>query len=223
MFKFFIEGVVFTRGLPNGVTWFLIALFYCKIGVDILQKHQKYKLFILLFFLMVILASLFTKLPFWLCQGAIAFSFYIIGYESKDKILKIVDTCKVKWLIIIALLGVNIILSFLNGKVSMAVLLYGKLLRPFNLLVFYINALVGTLMLILLSSYYNKANKIITLISTSLMSILVLQQYFLTTIRSIVGEDLTNITLATLLSIAIIAICMFLSKMVDNVTISRRY
>lgn len=221
MFKCFLLGVVFTRDLPNGVTWFLIALFYSKLGTDILQKYPKYRFIILLLILLLIPLSLFVKLPLWLCQGAIAFSFYIIGFKFKDKILAFVDGCKCKWLIVVVLLGINVLLTLLNGKVSLAVLLFGRLLRPCNLLVFYINALVGTLMLILLSSYYNKANTIITSVSKSLMPILVLQQFFLTTIRSIAGGSLTNIALATLLSIAIIAICVFLNKMVDYVKIPR--
>lgn len=217
MFKSFVTGTLFTRNIPNRVTWFLFALFYCKVFCDSYYKYKLGTLFTI-FFLLII--SFFAKMPFWLGQGAVAFSFYLIGHLLKKWILEIPNFPKrIMWVVV--LLITTIFLSNFNGKVSIFSLTFGNLSRPINYFIFYINALVGSTMLLLLSSFINKKNILVSFFSGSLMSILVLQMFFISTSRTIYGDDLPSLSLAFVYTIIIMVICVLFDKIYTYVKIQR--
>lgn len=208
MAKCFAKGIILSKNMPNGVTWFLLALFYCKVLCDCYLKYRKVTLSLIC---ILIAISFFVKLPLWTGQGAVAFSFYLLGHHFKKHILDITNKPhRLFWAVVLLLL--TACLSLLNGKVSIFSLTYGELTRPFNVLVFYVNALIGSTMLLVLSSYVNKENSIVSFFSGSLVSILVLQMFFIATCRTFFGEDLPNIVLGIVFTLAIMVFCVFIDK-----------
>ena len=142
--------------LPLGPLWFLVALFWDRTLFACLSKLFKNKYILLVVSLIVGLGLYFglsvNVLPFKSAGtnifsircAAMALPFYAFGY-----LLKGVDLTRIKNrpLIIVLLLVFYVVSTLYNDGCGIDELLYGK-----NMMLYYINAIVGTLAVILFFS-----------------------------------------------------------------------
>lgn len=225
MMKCFIRGLFFIKNLPNSVTWFLLVLLYCKVIVDVISKYNINKTIVLGGLLIMNLFALKygMSIPFWIGNVAMALPFYYIAFVYNKKIMGwLRETYKNKIIVIFIIsLLISICLSKINGKVSIFTVNFGGMQIPVNILIFYLNAFAGIIMLLSICSLFDKPNRIIKEMGNALMAILVLQQFFLTSIRSVYGFEIPNYGLAILFSIAIMIISTVLSKLYYNVKLRK--
>ena len=106
-----------------------------------------------------------------------AIPFYFIGYFFSNQ-LKTIKNTRSKLYFIPILLIINILITTLNGRVSMYNVFYGHTNLFCSILLFYLNGLVGTLMIVFLSLSVNGYKNFISSISNSLITIVGMQSFF---------------------------------------------
>lgn len=170
------DGILGTGNLPSGVTWFLVALLWCKLMMDIIHCHQKvgWAIFVLLFFVTIGLHIQFMLIR----NGMMAFPFYYLGSRYRQEIGRIIQR---PYSIFYAFLCLMILIALvsLNGKVSVYDVSFGRNNLPAYISVplFYLTAIVGSLMILFVSVQF-KSNRVITFLATSLITILGVQAIF---------------------------------------------
>lgn len=137
-----------------GTLWFLLALFWAKLGYYIIRKKTKYPLLvsILISTILSFAQPISQYLPFCLLQGATAIGFVAVGSWIKDhqQVLK-------KWWVILLLL-IGWVLTIRFGATDIALVKYR----------FYLLSLVGGIGGTLCLYYLSVLFKRFKLISTSL-------------------------------------------------------
>ena len=134
--------------LPSGPLWFLIALFQVKllfsIGVLLYRKNCMWTIPFSCF----LIITYNCRIPFFSVESALlAFPFYCVGFFLQE--LHVLDKfppkryCNV--LIGMALLAYIVLFGVKNGRVDIDGCLYGN-----NIVFFYLNGTIGTIMIILL-------------------------------------------------------------------------
>lgn len=175
------------KTMPNSVCWFLFALFWCKIICDI-YIHKPYVLIATL-----LISFLFLRLikisPFFLCQGIMSCPFYILGYKYKNNILKILKFKYIYFIIPFVLIS-TIMLTQINGRVSILGLIFGNTFFPLNCFIFYINAILGSALVFVISKVVRFNHSICERISESLLSILGFQKIITTSYIQFFGYDM---------------------------------
>lgn len=170
------NGVLGKEYLPAGVTWFLVALLWCKLLMDCVHWNKKvgWSIFFFLFFITIGLHIRFMLIR----NGMMAFPFYYIGCRYKKQIEQFVFRPHPLLYVALCLLIV-IGLTHLNGRVSSYGVKFGSNHLPTVLCVslFYLNAMTGSIMMLFLSTCF-KENHIITYFATSLITILGMQAIF---------------------------------------------
>lgn len=196
-----------TKISGNPVCWFLIALFWCKVFTDFIKK--KYYYYILgILLLSVGLAYFFQDSIFFIIQGFIALPFYYIGYKFKDTINTFLKDKNSSQLLLIAFLcfALNIYITTINGRVSVFGHHFGSLHVPINILVFYLNACVGSIGVFCLSSMLRIGKSMMQKLSNSLISIVGLQALFVYSYESMFGFD-QPFVISTIATILIMVLC----------------
>lgn len=151
----------------NGVTWFLFALFWVKILANIFIRNKKIGSLILLAFVFF-----YFKNFLFIGQAVLCLPFYLMGYYLKNKIVSL-SKYKTLSLMSIPLLGLCFYITTINGRVSCFSTTYGN-----SILLFYLNGVIGSLMVLTFSFLLSKRVRIIELISGSLISAVGLQRIF---------------------------------------------
>ncbi len=126
---------------PNAVAWFLAAFFWDRMLLEIYFKYPRYfsVIFLLLFFVCVAL----QHHNLFLAQGLMAFPFYYLGYRLGNKVQFPPDVPRLA-LSAVALALLSFLLTMLNRRVSILNVLFGHGVFPLNLVLFYVNGLAGT-------------------------------------------------------------------------------
>lgn len=163
-----IHAIVMSQEIfCNGVTWFLFALFWVKILANIFIRNKKIGSLILLAFVFF-----YFKNFLFLGQAILCLPFYLMGYYLKDKIVSL-SKYKSLSLMSIPLLWLCFYITTINGRVSCFSTIYGN-----SILLFYLNGVIGSLMVLTFSFLLSKRVRIIELISGSLISAVGLQRIF---------------------------------------------
>ncbi len=145
-----------------------------------------------------------------------AFPFYCWGYLHKNHFLKIEK--KGEFFLILAglvCLLCTFVLTLLNGRISMAFVNYGNLPYKLNVLVFYINGIVGSILILIISCCVKKEYKIIKWLSDSLVSILGYQYLIYMFVLGFIGYEGHSI-LKIFVSIAIMILSVVLHYMLTK-------
>jgi len=204
--KDYFHRIIYGTSGANTACWFLFALFWCKIVVDIYD--QKKTACIMLWLTSFILCILLHKNILYIGQAAMGLPFFLLGYLCKEQVNTFLQV-RYKPYIITLLLSLTILLTFVNGRVSMAGLMFGNLPPIMNVAVFYLNALVGSFALLLLSVMIRYESTIIKDIAQSLISIVGLQFLFTESYRYRIGySGGVNYLYIIIFSIGIICICV---------------
>ncbi len=168
------KSIIIGRNISaNPMLWFLLALFWVRILSNIIIK--KPKVFVGVFIFFFILINTFRINFFFVGTALMALPFYLFGHYNKD-IINTVITHRKKILFFALFFVSTIFISSINGKVSMMGIKYGN--TPYfivNLILFYINGIVGTMMILCLSYSFSKESRIVKLSAYCSLSIVGLQ------------------------------------------------
>lgn len=147
MFTFQIHQTDYSY-LPNGVLWFLAALFVCKFVFSITIEFFRFKkIYCGLFFVILISISAFFIIKKWAMFGIgpalLAMPIYYTGYLLKK--YQVIDKITPNVAIILFISSFVLLLYFapINGRPDMCAVKYGN-----NVVLFYINAIIGSIMCI---------------------------------------------------------------------------
>lgn len=169
----------------DGPTWFLFALFWCKLGTDFIIKNR----YFIVIYLILYFVSLFVHNFVFIRQACMALPFYYIGFYIKnngyDQIIQKTGVNKKIW-ISVCLLICSLILTKFNGRVSMVGGRYGDFPKYISFWIFYLNGFIGSFSVLFISSLF-KENRWITLSAISLITILCAQNIFIYTFKHMYG------------------------------------
>lgn len=203
----------------NYVVWFLFALLGTKLLMfEYLKlKEERRKLYLIvgcLFLFGIIVLCYITKINlFFLKHTFMAFPFYFLGFCSRKyydnhSYIVLSNIHIIVGVLIFAVLC--FLLTTVNGRVSMFSTSFGHAVFPFNVLLFYINGVIGSIMILLISFLFKTENKIISLTAGSLITILGFQEPLLDIIRY--KEDEHIFLLTIFVSIFITIVCVILHQ-----------
>lgn len=223
-----IENVSLHGNVPsNGTVWFLFVLLNVKISMFIylkfFEKRTIYIKFLFVLFAFVIFFGIRLLFgpsinPFFLKQSFMAFPLYFIGYHARKlydkKSLRIPDNYSYL-LIALVLLVLCVLITKVNGRVSMIGFSFGHSVFPLNILLFYTNGIVGSLMIICISLVFKRENKIVTLTANSLISILGFQVPLMCVFHCF--ETGGNYLVSAMVSIFVIMICVILNQIIMKI------
>lgn len=178
----FIGTVIknFSRVDWGGHLWFLLALFLI-VNIMYLLKKINLKIQILINILMILFNIYLSKkidfyLPWCFLTVLMAFNFYWIGNYLKNDIL---NRKNIPNLILLGLLIINLVTSYLNGKVDMWSNSYG------NLILFFLGAYSGILFLVFFIKKFILNNEFLEYIGKNSIVILAFHMRGITLIRVI--------------------------------------
>lgn len=196
----------------NGTLWFLLALFWCKLWCDwmLVKNNQKMKVaLVILLFVLVLVFHPTHRL--FIAQGLMALPFYFMGYMLKPYLQMSFRTwCLL--LVVILFLCLNIGITQINGHVSMVSTTFGTSTFPINFVLFYINGILGSAMLLMLVYNIRRATPFIVKCSNAMISILGLQKFGYNTVKHVLGQD-NNWLLSCVLAMTIMLICVLLHNL----------
>jgi acyltransferase len=150
MLKFVVLDALLSHSLPDGVIWFLVTLFYCKVWTLLLDRRPL--LIGICYLLLFYVCFKYNANLLFVKQSLMALPFYVIGYKFKNKILAAIRHYN-SWTLAILFLVLNIALIFINGRSSMFSCLFGtKLNIYFSIILFYFNSFCGISFIMLMST-----------------------------------------------------------------------
>lgn len=206
-----LKSIMHNGNPPSGPTWFLFVLLWCKIIMDVINVSKMKGL--LLITILAIMGFVF-KMPYLFIRNTImVLPFFLVGFISKKVINTYLSKLKpVPFWIVISLLG-TVLLCYLNGKVSTKAISFGVLPLPINVFVFYLNAFIGSFMMLMVSIVF-KSRTLITTCATSLITILGVQPLFYLPYRAFIPEGHLEIMIpvAAIFFIACVAIHQLIMK-----------
>lgn len=194
----------------NHPTWFLVALFYCKCFLDfIIIYRRRWMIFAIIYglFSLCLLCGHRVR-GFQIGNALMAFPFYAVGYYYKDRILALVDNKRII-MVLPFMIAAFIIFATINGRVSVMSVKFGILPLPYNILCFYICAIIGALSVLIISSRIKYNNNIITNLANSLITSLCAQYFFMYLCLLTIGWD-QPFYITLLLSIVIYGCCYYI-------------
>ena len=121
-----------------------------------------------------------------------------------------------KWyvyvLMFVLMMSASILLTYINGKVSMFIYKFGQIQFPINLLVFYFNGLIASIGILALSSCFTES-KMIKTVALSLITVLGAQNLFNYSLQRHI-RDYYGLCVIVALLILICCVCIhkFLEK-----------
>jgi len=191
--------------------WFLVSLFYCRVLTDLMEKYKYFRFIVALPVLIVLFVG--TGLHFCLESAAMALPFYYGGYCFRHHFHKFVEMkCSPVWYVFGIVIFFSII--YFNGHISMWGVYFGNLWRPLSVLLFYLNGMIGTCLVIKFSSLFIKES-FYSKMSYSLITILGMQLFFIAIYNIVFPERLGHIE-AIVPAIIILFLCHFCHKLFEK-------
>lgn len=184
-----IKGIIIGKSMLNGPCWFLIALFYCKVALDCIERKRP--LFFMLWVILFLMLCIFRHRYLFISNAVMAMPFYYLGYMLKPYVIHlnfVKGIYKLEYLVISFIIVVCILK--LNGSVSMWSIKFGNLSRYISIPLFYMGGISGSIMMLSFSSLFKKSRKYVTYMANSLISILGLQIPCIFIIDNLFGYDL---------------------------------
>lgn len=211
----------------NGIVWFLFALLNVKIMMFFyLKMMEKRPMSVVRLFLLVMIWSALTYFcrylpfnPLFLKNALMAFPFYILGFYARRYYEKTgYQTPAFGRCVVYALLCafLCVMITRINGRVSMFVFGFGdKAQFPLTVPLFYLNGVIGSLMIVFLSFLITKGNKLVAIAANSLISILGFQAPILDVLGYWPGSS--RYLLSVLVSLSVMVACIVLHQIVVKI------
>lgn len=220
-----INAFIVSHMFTNTMVWFFVVLFYCKVLLDIVLGllvkvngivNSGKRIVLYAGGMIICLAGFYLLLkisfPMFLNQVIMAFPFYLIGYILKKMHLdsKTVKVYK-KLIFVLAFLCLSILITNLNGRVSMHAIIWGNQ-GILSIPLFYFNGLLGSVMLLLIATCWKFKSRFFEIVSDCMISIVGFQIFFIDIIRYQIGFD-NNCVISGLLTLLIISICILMHRL----------
>ena len=156
-----IKGILFGNSIKaNDILWFLLVMFNVRIiGNSIISKPL---VFFPIFIIAFIVTFEFHINYFYIGTTFMALPFYLLGNYTKGRVFNYVHW-KLSPIMAFLLFMLSVIITNLNGRVSMAGFVYGQATSPIlSIAYFYINGILGSLALISLGRLITNLGRLIT-------------------------------------------------------------
>lgn len=208
------KGIIFGKSISsNDILWFLLALFQVRIMGNVFIEN----LFpsSLLFCVLIVFFNALHINFLYLGTSLMALPFYLYGYYGKTLTNRFT---KSKWNILFAFLFfcVTVLISSYNGKVSMMGMSYGNFdIVGIRIILFYINGIVGSYMLICLVGGIKKESRWLLLPSKCAITIVGLQVIPIMIWYWNIGFN-QNYLLSCAYTLLIFMICIFFHLFVEK-------
>lgn len=208
-----IDQLLHGRNKFDGPTWFLVALLWCKIAMDIIHRDKRYLVATLVLFVCICIPYRDYNI-FFLKQGLQALPFFVAGFYLKGYLKNLKNKALLfKIALCFVALITSIYLTKYNGRFSMNATMWGAHSRLISIPVSFINAFIGSLSVLALSCCL-PYNKCVTICAKALISILCLQNFFNFTFTHIYGRE--NIALNIIASLIILILCVVLHNVIER-------
>lgn len=197
---------------PDGATWFLLALFWCKIITDSICRRSWSILLSFCVVFGITLMAFHSRTILRIGNAFMVMPFFYGGFYFKKTIQQ---WCEKRCALLagIGLVLLNIPLTLINGRVSTDAVWFGQLHAPINVVVFYVNAFATSLGLLAIFMKF-KSRSYITIAAKALISILCIQNLFVYTFRN--HCDQTNLLLDIIVSVVIFVLCVLIHQLLDR-------
>ncbi len=185
LYKTLKNSTLYGHVLANGIVWFLFALLDVKLMMFFYLKVTKNRrmsakgLFALILIwggvVFVCRYKYMPVNPLSLKNALMAFPLYYIGFYARRYYEKADFRVPEKWKCIVyalVCLFLCVMITRINGRVSMYGFVFGHAQFPFNAVLFYLNGVIGSLMVIFVSLLFKEGNKYVAITANSLISIL---------------------------------------------------
>ena len=197
----------------NHVLWFFVSLYIVRILCD--RIINKSTIFLPLFLLFFVVCILYQVNYFYIGTSLMAVPFFLYGYYAKNKMQELI-----KWkyspLFSFVLLFATFVITNYNGRVSMMAFSFGQTEYMLaNITLFYINGIVGSLMIMCLVGGVKKELKWLSVPSRCAVSIVGLQFIPYTIIRNHFGAN-QNWLISASFSIIIMCSCILFHLIVKK-------
>lgn len=198
--------------LPDGATWFLLALFWCKLITDFISRRHWILLLSICMVFVLAIVVFHNRTLLRIGNALMVMPFFYGGFYFKKTIQR---WCEKRWFFFAGFILVllNIPLTLLNGRVSADAVWFGQLHEPINVFIFYINAFATSLGLLSIFMQF-KSRNVVTISAKALISILCIQNLFVYTFRNFC--DRTNLQLIAVSSFIIFVLCVIIHQLLDR-------
>lgn len=213
----FPRELFFGGGTPCRASWFVIALFFIKCIYDLLFYSKIEKIAVPIIFLITILINYMSiKHNFFYYKSVlIGICFFHLGRLCFSTVNKYGIKTLTSFILSVSLFIVSYYLSEVNGKVS---LLGGKMGN--NSLLFYTNAIVGSLGVISMSFLTKKRSNTISEISNASIAVVLLHMIFVQGTLIVVSHfnisGLALFIVYAIFSIIIYYLCFMIFRMTNQ-------
>lgn len=205
LLKFVVKDALLGHSLPDGVIWFLVVLFYCKLWTLLFDRLP----WLIVAVYLVLVYALFhysTNLLF-IKQSLMALPFYVIGYKFKNNIIGFIRQYN-SWALAILFFALNVTLIFINGRSSMLACVFGTKLNIYlSIILFYVCSFCGIAVVMLISTRLMGGAGWFSKVSNSLISAVVLQEYILSIYIKYAGQD-RSLLISIPVALLILYICV---------------
>ena len=207
-----LSGIVFGKTIvANEILWFILTLFIVRNLGNLFIIHP-----IISCVPLIILFVVFYLLDgnwFYMGSALMAVPFYLCGHYAKHAIYS-VSTSPYRVCFAFIFCGASVLLTLLNGKVSMMTTVYGNTGHGLlDIVLFYLNGVVGSLSILCIASCIPTTCHLINLIADSAISIVGLQYIPLLIWIKHVGFN-QNFFLSLLFTLFILAGCLLFDRIV---------
>lgn len=202
---YMIPKTISGTGLFHGPSWFLIALYYCKIYHDFLCRHFKIGFVLWCVFFVCLCYNRHRELYF--ANAVVAIPYYYIGYQSKRWLDYLNDYHKS---LVLALMTFCIVFFFAkyNGIVSSYGIIFS---RPYpryvGIPIFYMTGFAGSIMMLSLASFLGKSTKISSYLGNALISFIGFHSLFCFAIEKTIGIN-QDFIISIWIALAIFVACI---------------
>ncbi len=178
-----VTDIFMGKGGPDGPTWFLLALFYCKLANDMLCYKRIKTIVGISLILGTVGIAIFPHINYFqIGSFFMVFPFFYGGFCFKKQIQQWCNN-KYSWIIGFCLFLLVIPATMINGRVTTLGLNYGQCMPPLNVIVFYINAFTASLGLLTICVRF-KQHRFVTKSAKALITILCVHGAFVFYLRS---------------------------------------
>lgn len=197
---------------PDGPTWFLLALLWCKLITDAITQRRWMLPAVLCVVFGISLVVFHNRALLRIGNALMVMPFFYGGFRYKKQIQQ---WCEKRWALIvgIALLLISIPLTRLNGRVSTDAVWFGQIFTPLNVIAFYVNAFISSFGVLAICMQF-KSRPIVELSAKALISILCIQNFFIYIYRN--HCDQTNLLLDFIVSVIIFIVCVLIHQLLDR-------
>ena len=228
---FFIDML---KGDHEGVYWFILALFWCKVFMDICIRvgHPRVLFF---FWAMLLFAPVLLniRLPLEMTQALMAFPFYYVGYKLSAPLQNTKRSYKYLFTFTICLF-ITVLITRFHGRVSMMSIHFGQLAHSMgfepmalsipkrlsflgvDIVLFYLNGIIGSALVLSLALLPLPEYTIVSKLSKCLITTFGTQYIFINHLVRFVGLD-NPLWFSAILSVIIFGLCYFTHSVLNPI------